>query len=171
MVGKHQICPFSITMWPQFGQHGQKSNHSCKLVQLEHRQRYEVNWGISIPDNVHKPPNGAIFWPPEGWNLANMAKNWILLKTQLTTWYTPHTFTERIEWSAFQIMVRNHQLLLIYMSFLPPENPNLANLAKNEIISDVNWINTIAADDLAVAPYITRSSAIVVVWGIWAKTY
>ena len=64
----------------------------------------------------------------------------------------------------------NGQKSPITASFLPPENPNLANLAKNEIISDVNWINTIAADDLAVAPYITRSSAIVVVWGILAKT-
>ena len=63
-------------------------------------------------------------------------------------------------------MVRNHQLLLIYRHYLPPEDPNLANMAKNEIISDVNWVNTTAADDLAVAPYITRSSAIVMVWGI-----
>ena len=66
-------------------------------------------------------------------------------------------------------MVRNHQLLLIYMRFLLPEDSNLDNVAKNEIISDVNWIKTIAADDLAVAPYIARSS-VTVVWGIWAKT-
>ena len=67
---------------------------------------FEIYWVSSITDNGQKPSILAIFRPPEGRNLINMAKNQLIWIWRITyPVYT--TCLKRIEWSVFQIRVKN----------------------------------------------------------------
>ena len=82
----------------------------------------------TFSNNGQKPPFSVILWPPEGRNLANVAKK--LINSE----HSPNKCTPNLNWIGeyIQIMVGKHHFDPLYVIFWPLEGQSGPMLPKSE---------------------------------------
>ena len=115
--------PYTSSILPWFFVHISRSRELITVPSLS-QQRPTVNMARKCQETgqLLKTTNFGHLWPPEGYNLANVAKKIeSFLKTTLTS-------MKCIQWSVFQMMVESHPFPAI---FRPPEGKKWSKWPNN----------------------------------------